>query len=138
MDIHSAVFRIRIGNFNAINHLSPRFKNLINKPCKSSTKTSQNFRGLDTYLVLFLSIVAALQDLPENKVNQECNNIYPCFLILASPLSMKSFPVMHFAASLQGIQAVHLDRGWIVSALPPQYSILTNSNFYARYTYGNC
>ena len=28
-------------------------------------------------------------------------------------------------------------RGWVVTALPLQHSILSDSNFYARYTYGN-
>ena len=69
------------------------------------------------------------------------------FFILGGQVSTSFFPVnhlsyydvlaVHSAATLQGVQAVHLDRGWIVAALPLQSSILSDSNFYARYTYGN-
>ena len=69
------------------------------------------------------------------------------FFILGGQVSPASFPVLHLsyhdvlavhsAATLQGVQAGHLDRGWIVTAIPLQSSILSDSNFYARYTYGN-
>ena len=38
---------------------------------------------------------------------------------------------------LEGRGAGDLDIGWIVLALPLQISILSDSNFFARYTYGN-
>ena len=145
MDIHIAIFRIRIGRFYASHHHSHRFKNLINKPCKSSTKISQKLRRLATFLALFLSVVSTLEDLQEDKVKHGqhshaqfnlltfCNNTHPCFLSLGSLSSIESFLcrlAVHPATTLQGVQAVHLDRGWI----PP---LLINNNFYARYTYGN-
>ena len=69
------------------------------------------------------------------------------FFILGGQVSAFFFPAMHLsfrdvlavhsAATVQGVQAGHLDRGWIVTATPLQSSILSDSNFYARYTYGN-
>ena len=69
------------------------------------------------------------------------------FIMFGGQASAHSFPAMHLsyldvlavpsAATLQGAQAVHLGNGWIVAASPRQFSILSDSNFYARYTYGN-
>ena len=70
------------------------------------------------------------------------------FFVLGCQTSVSFYPVnhlsyhdvvgVHSAATLQGVQAVHhIDRGWIVAAVPLQHSILSDSNFYARYTYGN-
>ena len=71
------------------------------------------------------------------------------FFILGGQVPPSSSPInhlsyhdvlgVHSAATLQGVHdgAVQLTRGWIVKAVPRQYSILTDSNFYARYTYGN-
>ena len=52
-------------------------------------------------------------------------------------LSFYDVLAVHSAATLQGSQAGHLERGWIVAAIPLQFSILSDSNFFARYTYGN-
>ena len=70
------------------------------------------------------------------------------FFVLGCQTSDSFYPVnhlsyhdvvgVHSAATLQGVQALHhIDRGWIVAAVPLQHSILSDSNFYARYTYGN-
>ena len=69
------------------------------------------------------------------------------FIVLGGQDSAELFPIhhlsfhdvlaVHSAATLQGVLAGHLDKGWIVAALPLQHSILSDSNFYARYTYGN-
>ena len=51
--------------------------------------------------------------------------------------SMYDVLAVHSAATVAGVQGVHLDRGIMVIAVPLQFSILADSNFYARYTYGN-
>ena len=51
--------------------------------------------------------------------------------------SFQDVLAVHSAATLRGVQAGHHERGFIVSALPLQSSILSDSNFYAWYTYGN-
>ena len=63
---------------------------------------------------------------------QESAPLYP-----ALHLSLHDVLAVHSAATVQGVQAGHLDRGWIVVAIPLQSSILSDSNFFARYTYGN-
>ena len=55
----------------------------------------------------------------------------------AMHLSFQDILGVHSAATLRGTQAGHLDKGFIIAAKPLQSSILSDSNFYARLTYGN-
>ena len=109
-------------------------------------------------MVLVISIVSRIEEVPQyeaqdshteiNSVGSIASASNPVhLLILGGQVPASTFPVLHLsfhdilavhsAATVQGIQAGPLDRGWVAAASPRQYSILSDSNFYARYTYGN-
>ena len=52
-------------------------------------------------------------------------------------LSFQDILAVNSAATVRGASAGQPDKGLIVAAIPLQSSILSDSNFYARYTYGN-
>ena len=159
MDIHIAAFRNRIGTFNSSSqsHLSYLPENLRKQCKKSSSKTVYNFRRLTVCMILIISILSRIETQPrklqdssqtDNFVGPQAKSSTPIsFIVLGGQVAASFFPAnhlsyhdilaVHSAATLQGVQAGHLDRGWIVVALPLQHSILSDSNFYARYTYGN-
>ena len=157
MDVHSKAYRSRIGSFNTGRHISFIPENRRQKSYNSNTRTIYNFRRLALCMVLICSILSRLEDIPrtvqdsrqnDNTVGSLARSTLPVsFFILGGQVSASFFPIhhlsyqdvlaVHSAATLQGVQAGHLDRGWIVAALPLQHSILSDSNFYARYTYGN-
>ena len=161
MDIHIAAFRSRIGSFNTSGHIGYIQEYSRKQSYKSrtrSTRTINSFRKLFIYIVLVISIISRIETFPEKEkqdFDQHFKYIGPLatatlpvsFFIIGGQVSVSYFPVnhlsyldvvgVHSAATLQGVQAVHLDRGWVVTAVPLQYSILSDSNFYARYTYGN-
>ena len=117
-----------------------------------------NLRKLFLCMVLLISIISRTETIfktepqertPEiNSFNLIATATDPVsFFILGGQFSATFFPILHLsyldvpgvhsAATLHGVQVGHLDRGWVVTALPLQHSILSDSNFYARYTYGN-
>jgi hypothetical protein len=157
MEVNISTYRSRIGSFTA-GHLSYIPARTRKQSYNSSPRTIYNFRRLLLCMVLLISIIsrtetilqAELQDTtPEfNYFNFLATATDPVsFFILGGQFSATFFPVLHLsyldvpgvhsAATLHGVQVGHLDRGWVVTALPLQYSILSDSNFYARYTYGN-
>ena len=156
MDIHIATYRSRIGSFRTsgnFSYISERKQTY--KSRNSSTRTFYNFRRIAVFIALVISIVSRLENVMQ--IEQQVQSSYGgpiaiatdpvSFFILGGQDSAPPFPNLHLsfhdvlavhsAATLQGVQAGHLDRGWIVAAIPLQYSILSDSNFYARYTYGN-
>ena len=160
MDISIANYRNRIGNFNQAGHFSYIPEKNRKQSYKTSSRNNYNYRKLFTFIVLLISIISKLDLVLEEK-NQGLDphfeyigtlataTLPACFFIVGGQVPSSFFPVnhlsyhdvvgVHSAATLQGVQvgAVHLDRGLIVAAAPRQYSILSDSNFYAKYTYGN-
>ena len=158
MDVSIAVYRNIIGSFNSAKQISyiPEYRRIHFN--KSSTRTIFNFRKLFIWMVLVISIVSRLkniQDEVQEDSTQQFDNIGSLakatepiqFFVIGGQVSALFFPAMHLsfhdvlavhsAATLRGVQAGHLDRGLIVAAAPIKASILSDSNFYARYTYGN-
>ena len=156
MEVNIATYRSRIGSCNTAGHLS--YISTRKQSYNSRPRTFYKFRRLVLCIVLLISILSRTETIvktePQN-TNPEFNSFNfiatatdpVSFFILSGQFSATFFPVLHLsyldvpgvhsAATLHGVQAGHLDRGWVVTALPLQYSILSDSNFYARYTYGN-
>ena len=156
MDVHIATYRSRIGSFRTSGHFSYIPEVTRKETYKSSTRTIYNFRRIFLFMVLAISIISKLENVIQ--VEQQETNINSVasiatssdpvsFFILGRQESAPLYPALHLsfhdvlavhsAATVQGVQAGHLDRGWIVVAIPLQSSILSDSNFFARYTYGN-
>ena len=135
MDIHIAAFRSRIGSFNPSKHISyiPEYSRKQSyKSRKSSSRNIFNFRKLFICMILIVSILARMKTFPEEETqdsNQHFKYIGPLatatlpvsFFVTGGQVSVSYFPVnhlsymdvvgVHSAATLQGVQAVHLDRG---------------------------
>ena len=158
MEVNIATYRSRIGSFNTAGHFSYIPDKTSNQSYKSRPRTIYNLRKLVLCMVLLISIISRTETIlktehqessPEiNSFNLIATATDPVsFFILGGQFSATFFPVLHLsyfdvpgvhsAATVHGVQAGHLDRGWVVIALPLQHSILSDSNFYARYTYGN-
>ena len=157
MEVTITAYRNRIGSFNTAGRFIYKPTDTRKKSYKSSTRYIYNFRKLALQVILIISITSNSPTVLQNEVQD--SKIYynyssiatatppVSFFILGSQDSAAFFPVFHLsyhdvlgvhsAATLQGVQAVPLDRGWIVAAVPLQSSILSDSNFYARITYGN-
>ena len=110
-------------------------------------------------MILVSSIVSTLeiipksiiQDKPESRLDYSGSLAMGTdpvnYFVLGGQVSAGSFPTMHLsfqdilavnsAATVRGASAGQPDKGLIVAAIPLQSSILSDSNFYARYTYGN-
>ena len=157
--LNIATYRSRIGGFNNSKFISYIPDKTRKRTYKSKTRTVfYNLRKFITCLILLISILSRIEnDLQvEGDENQQESNTFDClaratdpvyFFILGGQVSACFFPALHLsfydvlgvhsAATVRGVQAVHLERGLIVAAKPLQSSILSDSNFYARYTYGN-
>ena len=157
MDINLEAFRIRIGNFSTAGHFSYTSRNIGDKNCKSNS-SSTTFRRLSLYLVLLVTLLSRTEIVskiesepsPMNYVGNIATTLGPVsFFILGGQKSLPSTQHAHLyhdhapvhlevgGTLLQGKGVGDQDIGWIVSALPLQVSILSDSNFFARYTYGN-
>ena len=136
MDISIEAFRNRIGTFNTIGHHSYIPENTRNQFYKSSTRTANNFRKFITCMVLVISILSKLEIVLQEETQDSTQDSTPhskymgslatstlpvFFFILGGQVSASFFPVnhlsyhdvvgVHSAATLQGVQAVHLNRG---------------------------
>ena len=163
MEVNIATYRSRIGNFNTCGNNKLRPTSTKIEPSRSSTKSFSIFGRLILISILTTSITSKIETNLQNTLSkpnyQDFNTQYSNFRSLAtashpidffilggqvsSPLfdrlhlSYYDMPCVFSAATLGGVQAGHLDRGLLVTAVPLQSSILSDSNFYARYTYGN-
>ena len=111
-------------------------------------------------MVLMISIVSIIgkEQVPQSEVqnpNIQLNSVNYIatatnpvfFLIFGGQVAASCFPALHLsfhdvlavhsAATVQEVHAGDLDRGWVVAVTHLQSSILSDSNSYARYTYGN-
>ena len=149
MDIHIAAFRSRIGRFNSSGHHSYITDKLRKQSYKSASRTTYNFRRLVMCLVIFISVMSSLEVQPgvmpdpvQTSYSQGClaSSTPPVsFIVLGGQDSAELFPIhhlsfhdvlaVHSAATLQGVLAGHLDKGWIVAALPLRHSILSDRSF---------
>ena len=156
MDVNIATYRSRIGNFytSGIFNFLP---GTIEQTDRTKSRPSHKIRIFILCLVLLTSTVSK----PTNPIKLEPHKPFPKFnsvnswssgtkplysIRLGGQFLAKLCPVLHLccldvpsvlAASVHGVQAGTLDKGCIISAHPLQYTGLSDSNFYARYTYGN-
>ena len=162
MEVNIETYRYRIGSFNTARPSKCKIKSTKRKSYKSNNRIIYNLRKLFICMFLTISMVSRMmeevkqfeaQDYQDshiqiNYVGSIASASTPInLLILGGQVSLTTFPVLHLsfhdilavhsAATVQGVQAGPLDRGWVVAASPRQFSILSDSNFYARYTYGN-
>ena len=157
MNINVVTYRSRIGIFNVSRHISCRFDNHRKQTLSSRTR---NISGFRIFRIVSLGLILAWCwefDNEELQSSQEKfnGNIWSLssaskpvsFFVLGGQVPPRFSPALHLsfcdilavhsAATLGGVQGVHLDRGFIVTASHHQFSILSDSNFYAKYTYGN-
>ena len=160
MAVSLETYRSRIGNFNKSTKFNYKPGSTRRHSYKSSSrKINFNFIiSLILKLILIISIVSNLETILQNKVQdvKSNHNSFGSFATASSPvyffiigghvsadfspvnhLSYHDILGVHSAATLRGVQGVQLERGLIIAALTLQSSILSDSNFYARYTYGN-
>ena len=158
MDINLENYRNRIGSFNTAGRFRYIHTRTRKQSYKDSTRTIYNFRKIAVCMVLMISILSRIEEVPQvqvqdphiqlNSVNYIAKATDPVsYIIFGGQAATFCFPTMHLsfhdvlavhsAATVQGVQAGDLDKGWVVAATLLQSSILSDSNFYARYTYGN-
>ena len=141
MDIHIAAYRNRIGNFNSSSHISyipdisrkQSYKSRKNS-YKSRTSSIYKFGKLTICMLIIISLLSRIEVLPRKiqDPSKEVNYVGPLskstspisFIIFGGQVSASHFPInhlsfhdipaVHSAATLQGVQAGHLVRGWIV------------------------
>ena len=149
MDIYIEAFRNRIGLFNSrlnFKPLKPR-----KQSCKSSTRTLLRIRNIRTILLLSCFLLHAANSLCNEghqyqKFRTFASTSKPISLFyIGSQVSTSLSTVLHFSlcdvlavhsvATVAGDQGVHLDSE--LMSVPVQFSIFSDNNFYARYTYGN-
>ena len=158
MEVNIATYRNRIGSFNPSGHFSYTPETTSKPTYKSSTRSFTKLRRLVLFILFIISYMSTSEAvLPMksqvstktmNSVNLIATATNPVnFIVLGGQSSATNFPVLHLSyydvpgvhsvATLHGVQAGHLERGWIVAVHHLQHSVLSDSNFYARYTYGN-
>ena len=106
MDISIEAFRNRIGTFNSTGHFSylPERK----QSSKSSTATIYNFRKLSICLVLMISIISRIENLPkfepqeQNSKSDYFGSLSTAtdpvnFLIFGGQVSACLFPALHLS-----------------------------------------
>ena len=149
MDIYIEAFRNRIGLFNSrlnFKPLKPRKQSY-----KSSTRTLLRIRNIRTILLLSCFLLHAANSLCNEghqyqKFRTFASTSKPISLFyIGSQVSTSLSTVLHFSlcdvlavhsvATVAGDQGVHLDSE--LMSVPVQFSIFSDNNFYARYTYGN-
>ena len=157
MDINVETYRSRIGIFNLSRHISCRSDNHRKQTFNSRTRT---FSGIRIFRILSLGLILALSwKLDNNELHsyqqKSTGNIWSLasaskpfsFFVLGGQVSSRFSPALHLsiydvlavhsAATVGGVQGVLLDRGFIITASYHHFSIFSDSNFYAKYTYGN-
>ena len=153
MEVHISTYRNRIGNFSTIGHNS-----YIQNSRKTRLYQSSTNRSIVGRLAIFtflLSVVARLEYLPLFRpvMHEFSSNFAPGtnpvnYLILAKDqMTVAAVPALfqgfHDVLTVHSATSVHVHYpgrhvcGLIVAAVPLKFSILSDSNFYARYTYGN-
>ena len=159
MGISIETYRCRIGTFDVSRHFSCKFDNNRKQTFKSRTGTYNGIRRIFRILLLGLILSSSWEfDNKEFWKNQQkyTSNIWSVataskpasFLVLGGQVSPSFSPILHLsiydilavhsAATVGRTQGVHLDKGFIVStASHKKFSLFSDNNFYARYTYGN-
>ena len=160
MDVSIAAYRHRIGTFRVLMNLVKRGKYSRYQTYKSKTRNVFTLRKFLVSLLLIISCISKTQpqlvDVPQSNIKLNSPGSLAsagtpvAFLIFGGHNSVSFHPAFHLsfydilavhsAATVQHPRAGHLGQhhqGWVMLFPPCKFSTLSDSNFYARYTYGN-